>query len=462
MNGMAELLLILGEVECMEKVSWKNDKESIILEIGYLQRMCKEKNKAIIILLEGQEEKEKEYLLKVLLECLDPRGCNVVPAGNKKQSRKMPFLLEFWENLPEKGKIHVFDRSWYKKWYDLEKSQRIKSGKRQEIRREIREFERMIGQEGIEVVKVFFQGKKSRMDVKLWNYILQSSSFSFCCWHLLEMEHEAIEDNFLAYISYCFKKAVEPVKPEEFLKIHRTGNAYLDILSHTNLSKTIKKKEYKKRIGDLQKRLSVLQRKLEKKGAAVALVFEGWDAAGKGGAIKRITLCLDPRDYQVIPTSAPNAVEKSYPYLWRFWKNFPKKGEIVIFDRSWYGRVLVEKIEGFCTDAECERGYKEINHMENQWRQGKVYIIKFWLHIDKEEQERRFLARQNDPNKQWKLTEEDWRNREKWEEYEKMVNRMISKTSTLYAPWIVIEANQKKYARLKILETIVEKLETNL
>ncbi|MBD5087772.1 MAG: phosphate--AMP phosphotransferase [Clostridiales bacterium] len=449
----------MGEVECMEKVNWKMNKESVILEIGHLQRMCKEKDRAVIILLEGQEEKEKGHLLKILLECLDPRGCNVVPPSDKKQSKEKPFLLEYWRNLPEKGKIHIFDRSWYKKWYDMEKGQRLKNRKRQEIRREIREFERMLSQESVEVIKVFFQGRKQKMDMKLWNYILQSSSFSFCSWQLLEMEHEAIEDNFLAYISYSLKRTIESAKPEESSRVQRTQADYHNMLANVNLSKDVKKKEYKKRIGYLQKRLSVLQRKLEKKGAAVALVFEGWDAAGKGGAIKRITRCLDPRDYQVIPTSAPNVVEKSYPYLWRFWRNYPKEGEIVIFDRSWYGRVLVEPIEGFCTDTECERGYKEINQMENQWRQGKVYIIKFWLQIDKEEQERRFLARQNDPNKQWKLTQEDWRNREKWEEYEKMVNLMISKTSTLYAPWVIVEANQKKYARLKILETIVEKLE---
>lgn len=438
------------------------DKASMILEIGYLQRLCKEKKKAVIILLEGQEEEEKQYLLKVLLECFDPRGCNVVPEGDKKQNKGKPFLLEFWENLPEKGRIHIFDRSWYKKWYDLEKRQRFKNGKRQQIRREIREFEKMISNEDIEVIKLFFQGEKQKMDIKLWNYILQSSSFPFCSWHLLEMKQEAFENNFLAYISYRLKEATQPDRLEKTTGVEINQRSYHNVLAYSDLSKTVGKKEYKERIRYLQKRLSVLQRKLEKKGISVALVFEGWDAAGKGGAIKRITRCLDPRDYQVVPTSAPNVVERLYPYLWRFWKNYPKEGEIVIFDRSWYGRVLVEPIEGFCTNEECERGYREINQMENQWRKGKVCIIKFWLQIDKEEQERRFLARQNDPDKQWKLTQEDWRNREKWEEYEKMANLMIAKTSTLYAPWVVVEANQKKYARLKILETIVEKLETIL
>lgn len=204
------------------------------------------------------------------------------------------------------------------------------------------------------------------------------------------MEHEAVEDSFLAYISYSLKRAVEAVQPAEIPRVQNRKDDYHNMLANINLSKTIKKKEYKKRMRCLQNRLSILQRKLEKKGFAVALVFEGWDAAGKGGAIKRITRCLDPRDYQVIPTSAPNVVEKSYPYLWRFWRNYPKEGEIVIFDRSWYGRVLVEPIEGFCTEEECERGYREINQMENQWRQSKVCIIKFWLQIDKDEQEKDF------------------------------------------------------------------------
>lgn len=446
----------------MEQVNWQKDKKAIIEEIGYLQKMCKEKKKAIIILLEGLEEGEKEHILKVLLECLDPRGCNVIPAGKQTFCQQTPFLLEYWNNLPEKGKIHIFERSWYEKWYDLEKSQRIKREKRQEIRRGIRGFEGMLGQENVEIIKVFFHGKKKRKDTELWNYILQSSGFPSHCWQLLETDHEAIEDNFLAYISYCLKRATESSEEEKTSNIQKAGNHCHNILSNTDLSKSVKKKEYKKRIHYLQKRLGVLQKKLDKKGMAAALVFEGWDAAGKGGAIKRITRCLDPRDYQVIATGAPNEVDKSYPYLWRFWKKFPQKGEVVIFDRSWYGRVLVEPIEGFCTNEEWERAYTEINQMENQWRRGNVCIIKFWLHIDKEEQEKRFLERQNNPGKQWKLTEEDWRNREKWEKYEKMVNLMISKTSTLHVPWIVVEANQKKYARLKILETIVEKLETFL
>ena len=194
----------------------------------------------------------------------------------------------------------------------------------------------------------------------------------------------------------------------------------------------------------------------------MVLGFEGWDAAGKGGAIKRLTECMDPRGYEVVPTASPNDYEKAHHYLWRFWTKMPLGGHIAIFDRTWYGRVMVERIEGFCTRAEWRRAYREINEMEEQLTQAGVIVLKFWIQIDKDEQERRFLARQENPEKSWKITEEDWRNRAKWDEYEPAVNEMIMKTSTAKAPWIVVEGNSKYYARLKVLKTVIEALEKRL
>ena len=209
----------------------------------------------------------------------------------------------------------------------------------------------------------------------------------------------------------------------------------------------------------MQKRLKILHNKMYLQRVPVVLAFEGWDAGGKGGAIKRITQCIDPRGYEVVPVSAPNDIEKAHHYLWRFWEKFPKDGHLTIFDRTWYGRVLVERVEGFAAEEEWKRAYSEINNMEAHLVKSGTIVLKFWLHIDKDEQERRFRQRQEIPEKQWKITGEDWRNREKWEAYEKAVDEMVIRTSTKEAPWFIIEANSKLYARIKILEIVVEALE---
>ena len=191
----------------------------------------------------------------------------------------------------------------------------------------------------------------------------------------------------------------------------------------------------------------------------VILGFEGWDAAGKGGAIKRLTSHLDPRGYKVCPTASPNDVEKSHHYLWRFWNHVPKAGHIAIFDRTWYGRVMVERLEGFCSENDWKRAYNEINEFEKELHDWGSVIIKFWVQIDKDTQLERFNERQNTPQKQWKITDEDWRNREKWDQYEDAVNEMIQKTSTTYAPWHILESVDKRYARIKALKIVIEELE---
>ena len=228
------------------------------------------------------------------------------------------------------------------------------------------------------------------------------------------------------------------------------------------MSKSLEREEYKKKLNKLQKKLSVLHGELYRLRIPVVLGFEGWDAAGKGGAIRRLTSHLDPRGYKVCQTASPSGIEKSHHYLWRFWNNVPKDGHIAIFDRTWYGRVMVERIEGFCTEAEWHRAYQEINDMELHLSHAGAVILKFWIHIDKDEQERRFNDRMTNSEKQWKITDEDWRNREKWDQYEEAVNEMLEKTSTEYAPWIVVEGNSKYYARVKVLETVAEALEKKI
>ena len=231
------------------------------------------------------------------------------------------------------------------------------------------------------------------------------------------------------------------------------------VLSGIDLSKSLTEEEYKTRLKKLQKRLAELHSELYRLRIPVVIGFEGWDAGGKGGAIKRLTSNLDPRGYRVNPTAAPNDIEKVHHYLWRFWNSVPKAGHIAIFDRTWYGRVMVERIEGFCSEAEWRRAYQEINEMESHMANAGAVVLKFWLHIDKDEQERRFRERQANPAKQWKITDEDWRNREKWDQYEEAVNEMLIRTSTTYAPWIVVEGNDKRYARVKVLQTVVDALE---
>ena len=189
------------------------------------------------------------------------------------------------------------------------------------------------------------------------------------------------------------------------------------------------------------------------------IAYEGWDAAGKGGNIKRITEALDPRGFEVHPIAGPEPHEKARHYLWRFWTRLPKTGHIAIFDRSWYGRVMVERLEGFCSTNDWQRAYNEINEFEKELSQWGAVIIKFWVQIDKDTQLERFTERQNTPQKQWKITEEDWRNREKWDDYEVAVNEMLQKTSTTYAPWHILESVDKRYARVEALKIVIKALE---
>ena len=236
----------------------------------------------------------------------------------------------------------------------------------------------------------------------------------------------------------------------------------VSILSKADLSLSYTREEYKEKLDKLQKKMEKLHGELYRRRIPVVLGFEGWDAGGKGGAIKRLTERMDPRGYVVNPTASPNDIEKAHHYLWRFWRAMPKDGHVAIFDRTWYGRVMVERIEGFCTTEEWKRAYKEINDMEKDLHDAGAIVIKFWMHIDKDEQERRFTERQQNPEKQWKITDEDWRNREKWDLYEDAVNEMLMRTSTDYAPWVVVEGNNKYYARVKVLKTVVDAIEKRL
>jgi len=236
----------------------------------------------------------------------------------------------------------------------------------------------------------------------------------------------------------------------------------LNVLKRLDLSVTIDKDKYEAKIEKYQRRLALACRHPKFRERNVVCVFEGMDAAGKGGAIRRITAAVDARLYHTIPIAAPTDEERAQPYLWRFWRHVPRKGRITLYDRSWYGRVLVERIEGFCGEADWMRAYSEINDFEEQLAENGAIIAKYWLQISKEEQFRRFKEREKTRFKRFKITAEDWRNREKWDGYQLAAADMIERTSTEHAPWILVEANDKRHARAKILETLVESIERAL
>ena len=236
----------------------------------------------------------------------------------------------------------------------------------------------------------------------------------------------------------------------------------LDVLSALDLTQKLEKKAYETQLAKWQGRLSELVRHPEFKKRSLILAFEGSDAAGKGGSIRRITAAIDARQYQIVPVAAPTEEERAQPYMWRFWRHIPRVGRVAIFDRTWYGRVLVERVEGFCSEADWLRAYTEINDFEHELHGDGAIVIKFWLQISDKEQLRRFQEREKIEFKRFKITAEDWRNREKSAEYHAAVCDMVDRTSTSTAPWTLVEANDKSFARVKILRTICERIERAL
>jgi len=249
------------------------------------------------------------------------------------------------------------------------------------------------------------------------------------------------------------------VEKKSMIQLQELSNSILD---RCDLSLSLSREEYERALKKHQERIREIEHEIYVRRLPVIMAFEGWDAAGKGGCIKRLVQRMDPRGYEVVTTAAPNEIELRHHYLWRFSMNIPKAGHVVIFDRSWYGRVLVERIEGFCTEKEWKRAYSEINEMEEHWANFGAVILKFWIHVSKDEQLKRFESRQKTKHKQWKITDEDWRNREKWGLYKVAADEMLYRTSTSYAPWTVIEANSKLYARIKTLETVIDTVEKHL
>lgn len=480
----------------VDKKTYRRVMDEAEEKLGLLQRECKDAGIPVILVFEGMGAAGKGVQINRLIQALDPRGFDVYACDRPTEDEQMrPFLWRYWTKTPAKGRIAVFDRSWYRSVQVDRFDGLTPEDKLGDAYQDILSFEKQLCDDGTVIMKFFLyidkdeqkkrfkklEGSKEtswRVTDEDWNRnkdfdrylkmneeMLEKTDTDYAPWVIIEaVDKDYAALKIVSSVMDRLEYELEHRRPEDEKTAQRqeakTRERFKNgVLSGIDLSKSLTEEEYKTRLKKLQKRLAELHSELYRLRIPVVIGFEGWDAGGKGGAIKRLTSNLDPRGYRVNPTAAPNDIEKVHHYLWRFWNNVPKAGHIAIFDRTWYGRVMVERIEGFCSEAQWRRAYQEINEMESHMANAGAVVLKFWLHIDKDEQERRFRERQANPAKQWKITDEDWRNREKWDQYEEAVNEMLIRTSTTYAPWIVVEGNDKRYARVKVLQTVVDALE---
>ncbi|MEE0375677.1 MAG: polyphosphate:AMP phosphotransferase [Lachnospiraceae bacterium] len=481
----------------MDKKEYKKRMEVLEPKLARLQRELKSCNVPVMIVFEGFGGAGKGTQINHLIEPMDPRGFTVYSTQAETQEEQYhPFLWRFWNKTPEKGRIAIFDRSWYGKLLVERYEKKTHKKDIPGVLEDIENFEKQLTDDGTLLIKFFLaisekeQGKRfdkllskeetswrvSKADkdrnkhyeeyARMADEMLTRTDTEYAPWTIIEAHDERYAAvKILTTVVEAFEERYEKeqiTQPRQIDGKFGQNDLKESVLKKVDLSKRLDRETYEKKLEELQKKLTLLHSEIYAKRIPVVLAFEGWDAGGKGGAIKRLTRALDPRGYTVNPTSSPNDIERAHHYLWRFWTKMPKDGHIAIFDRTWYGRVMVERIEGFCTTQEWQRAFKEMNQMEQQLVNHGAIVIKFWMHIDKEEQERRFKERQENPDKQWKITDEDWRNREKWELYEQAVDEMMVRTSTVNAPWVIVEGNDKLYARIKVLETVVDALEKRL
>lgn len=463
-------------------------------KLSVLQMQIKEHGLPVLVLFEGWGTAGKGSVLGKVIKNIDPRFFKVATMDEptEEEGRK-PFLYRYFVKIPANGKLEFLDSGWmdevvkdvlHDKIGEKEYKKKIESVKR---------FERQLTDNGYLVMKFFFQisrkEQKKRIEVLKENKDTrwrvsgdedwQNKHYDKCMhvfdrylndtnspadpWYIVDAKNRKWAE---LQVLETLVSGIETALKNSNLAVPLLQNVFplekIPKLSEISLDKEISEEEYKKELKNLQSKLSELHNKLYRRKIPVVIAYEGWDAAGKGGNIKRITEALDPRGFEVHPIASPLPNEKARHYLWRFWNRLPKTGHIAIFDRTWYGRVMVERLEGFCSENEWQRAYNEINEFERELSDWGAVIIKFWVQIDKDTQLARFEERQNTPEKQWKITDEDWRNREKWDLYETAVNEMLKKTNTTYAPWHVLESNDKKYARIKALKIVIDAIEAAL
>lgn len=447
----------------------------------------------VIILIGGLDGAGRGETVNLLNEWMDPRFIQTHGMGAPSDEElDRPMMWRFWRELPPKGKIGVFLGSWYT-WPILNRvARRTKAAELDQSMERAKRLEKMLTDEGALILKFWMHLSKDRQEKRLksleknpktrwrvterdWKHFKQYDKFR-------NIHESVIRHTSTAQAPWIIVEGYDPryrsltvgtvildairerldapdAKPAE---VHAPPIVppidHLGIIQTLDLSQQIDKKKYKIELEQYQGELALLTREAKFKDITVIIVFEGNDAAGKGGAIRRITSALDARWYNIIPVAAPTEEERAQPYLWRFWRHIPRRGRVTIFDRSWYGRVLVERVEGFCAKIDWMRAYSEINDFEAQLVRNNIVVVKFWLAISKEEQLKRFNEREAIGFKRFKITEEDWRNRNKWDEYEHAVCDMVDRTSTEIAPWTLVEANDKNFARIKILKTLCKRI----
>jgi polyphosphate kinase 2 (PPK2 family) len=468
-------------------------------QLSALQRSIYESKVPVLLVFEGWDASGKGDAIEKLVGRIDPRGYEVhVTRDPTEEERMHPFLWRFWNRLPERGGMGIFDRSWYRRVLEDRVEGEIPRREWEAAYEEINQFERMLAQDGAVLVKFFLHISRAeqrrrferleRSEYESWRVtrsdwkahrryqayrravdeMLERTSTPWAPWTVVPATDKRYRRvRVFETLAEAMERALEghhaarraPPPPPARRPPRRLDHTVLD---DVELGRKLPPARYEKELSRWQERLRELEFACYRERRPVIAAYEGWDAAGKGGSIRRVIGSLDPRGYTVIPIAAPQGDEATHHYLWRFWRRIPKAGHLAIFDRTWYGRVLVERIEGFCTEAEWRRAYHEINEFERSLHQFGAVLVKFWLHVSRGVQLQRFREREADPGKRYKITEEDWRNREKWELYRSAVHDMVTQTSTTYAPWTIVEADDKNWARIRCIRTIAEAIERRL
>lgn len=476
------------------KMKFQDFKRSELAErLGRVSRICNDLDIPILIIVDVWESSGRGFVIKDL--CRDFAAKNFdVEVFDKDESYddKYPFIRKFWINIPEKGRIKIFDRSFY---YKIFEKKNLSDKQIQKRIDSIKSIEKALFDDQTIILKFFLNIDKKEQEKRIEklensfkedfyidgldldqqkNYedyekhfkkTLDATDFSYARWDIVDSnDKKAASKEVLGLALDRISQGMERIirQREENENVTRDYISSSNILQNIDLSKSISDDEYKEKKDKLQEEVAKLMYKFYQKGISQVLVFEGVDAAGKDGAIERLIKEVDPRLYSVHGISAPSKEELSRNYLWRFFTKLPKDGYVGIFSRSWYGRVMVERVEGFAKTNEWDRAYGEILDMEKQIYDHGSLVLKFFVTIDKDEQLKRFKDRQRDPDKQYKITDEDWRNRDKWDDYIEAMNEMLERTSVSYAPWIIVEGNSKKYARIKVMEEYIKAAKAHL
>lgn len=457
----------------------------------------------VIVIVSGADGAGKGELVHRLNEWLDPRGVETHAFWDASdEERERPPYWRFWRAMPGRGRIGIFFGSWYTAPIIRRVYSEIEKGDFESSLDRILAFEKMLTDDGAVIVKLWLHLPKREQKKRLkrleregriapddWKHYkcfdkftkiseraLRHTDAGSAPWHVIEATDrryreftagsillEAIQSRLAPVAARLAKKPKSKAKAAAPVPVSRKRTSKSDsILDHVDLSERLTDAEYARQLEAQQSKLSKLVWAAREKNRSMVMVFEGWDAAGKGSAIRRVTQAMDPRLYRVVGIAAPTDEERAQHYLWRFWRHLPRAGLTTIFDRSWYGRLLVERVEGFAPPEDWNRAYHEINEFEEQLAEHGIVVNKFWVHISAEEQLRRFKARQRVAYKQYKITEEDWRNRAKWPLYQAAVDDLVAHCSTDVAPWTLVAGNDKRFARVQILKTVVKRLEAAL